>query len=89
MEIESKWLGERLFKLRKERKQTQTELAKKSGVNLRTIVEIEKGMANPRIHTVAKLAKAFGQDTYVLLMKPYLPTQPDWARKNKEEQTTN
>ncbi len=49
----------RVTELRKLRKWSQRELAKRAGVTHATIVALEHG-ASPRLDTLAKLAAAFG-----------------------------
>jgi len=49
----------RVVELRKHRKWSQRELAKRAGVRHATIVALERG-ASPRLDTLAKLADAFG-----------------------------
>ncbi|MCF7874217.1 MAG: helix-turn-helix domain-containing protein [Candidatus Omnitrophica bacterium] len=48
-----------LVKIRKKKKLTQRQLAKKSGVSYNTIIKMERGgIKNPKIETAIKLAKA-------------------------------
>ena len=50
----------RIREIRKERRETQVELARKSGVTANTIARIERGEQLPSLGTLAKLARHFG-----------------------------
>ncbi len=50
-----------LSKLRKEKRLTQEGLARKADISYHTIIKLEsKGIENPKIETVVKLANALG-----------------------------
>jgi transcriptional regulator with XRE-family HTH domain len=52
-------LAENLKKLRKQRKLSQEELAKKSGVTYSTLIKLESGVnKNPTIRTIQQIAAA-------------------------------
>lgn len=53
-------LPERMFALRKEKKLTQEEAAKESGIVLRTYCRYEKGDREPAASTLWKLADFYG-----------------------------
>jgi len=52
--------GERLLQVRKKRKVSQDELAKKLGVHAPVIGRYERGEVKPSIETAAKMAEALG-----------------------------
>lgn len=56
----------RVEELRRRRKWSQRELARRAGVRHVTIVALERG-ASPRLDTLAKLADAFGVKVTQLL----------------------
>lgn len=58
--------AEKVKKARIERGLTQTDLAEKIGVSLRTITSYERDNIQPRPKTLAKLAEAFGVSTKYL-----------------------
>lgn len=50
-----------LAKIRKEKGWSQEKLAQEAGISYNTLIKIErKGIKNPKIETVIKLAKALG-----------------------------
>jgi transcriptional regulator with XRE-family HTH domain len=52
-------LAENIKKLRKQRKLSQEELAKKSGVTYSTLIKLESGVnKNPTIRTIQQIAAA-------------------------------
>lgn len=60
--------GEKVKKLRLEKEMTQSDLAKKAGVSLRTIISYEKGERYPKKREVySKLSAIFDVDTNYLL----------------------
>jgi transcriptional regulator with XRE-family HTH domain len=63
-EHKQKPLGDRVFDLRTEAGWTQRQLAKEAGLSHPTVVKIETGqMPQPRLSTLRKLGKAFGDMT--------------------------
>ena len=54
-------LAANVNRLRREHSLSQSALARKSGTRQPHISEIERGAANPRLDTVAKLAAALGR----------------------------
>jgi len=55
-----KEFGKRLKKLREEKDWTQEELADKAGMHFTYIGQIERGVRNPSLVNLYKLAKALG-----------------------------
>lgn len=51
-------LGKRIRKYRRERRMSQEELADRVGLHYTTISRIERGISNPPVQTVSKIAKA-------------------------------
>lgn len=51
-------LGKRIRKYRRERRMSQEELADRVGLHYTTISRIERGISNPPVQTVNKIAKA-------------------------------
>ncbi len=56
-------LGQNVRRRREAREQTQEKLAEKAGLDPTYISGIERGLRNPGIKNVAKLAKALGFST--------------------------
>lgn len=63
-------LGERARQLRKERNLSQQKVADKSGLALRTISRIERGLMNPSFEVLSTLASALGTTVKGLLTYP-------------------
>jgi transcriptional regulator with XRE-family HTH domain len=59
-------LGSQIKTLRQERKWSQEDLGARSGISYKFIGEIERGLANPTVTTLAALAAAFGVDVAAL-----------------------
>lgn len=55
-------LGKRIRRARKDRKITQEELADRVDLHYTTISRIERGISNPPVQTVNKIAKALKVD---------------------------
>ena len=51
-------LGKRIRKFRKEKKLSQEVLAERVGLHYTTISRIERGVSNPPVQTINKIAKA-------------------------------
>jgi len=60
-------LAGNVYRLRKDRGLTQEQLAEAVGVRQPRIAEVERGDANPRLDTLAKLAFALGVPVAALL----------------------
>jgi len=52
-------IGNKLFHLRIENNLTQEEAAKRAGIGLRTLQNVEKGAFNFRIDTIEKILKVY------------------------------
>ncbi len=52
--------GEKILFYRKQRSLTQTQLAEKAGITLRSIQRLEKGSNAPRAYTITKICEALG-----------------------------
>ena len=66
-------LGEKLRKLRKDRKLTQKELAEKLSVNMSHLNRIENSKCQPSIEMLKKFAEFFGVSTDYLLSAVEFP----------------
>jgi transcriptional regulator with XRE-family HTH domain len=62
-----KRLGQKIRKLRKERRMSQTELAEKAGVALMTISRLERGEHDPHVRTLWHIAKGLGVPLFELM----------------------
>ena len=65
-------LASNVYRLRKDSGLTQEQLAEAVGVRQPRIAEVERGDANPRLDTLAKLAFALGVPAFALLDPDYL-----------------
>lgn len=63
-------IGQRIRDLRKQKRMSQTELAKSSGVSQTTVTAWETGKAEPSSSAVARLADIFNVTTDYLLGRP-------------------
>ena len=63
-------LGERARQIRKERSMSQQSVADKSGLALRTVSRIERGLMNPSFEVLSTLASALGTSLKNLLTYP-------------------
>ena len=54
--------GERLRQLRRERLLTQRQLAKRAGISLSTVVNLERSHTEPRFETIRRIAAALEVD---------------------------
>jgi len=57
-DMEYKSLGEKIRKLRRERKLTQEKLAELAEIDPKSVIQIENGKRNPTLKTIDKIAKA-------------------------------
>lgn len=55
-------VGKRIRKYRREKKMSQEELADKVGLHYTTISRIERGVSNPPVQTINKIAKVLRVD---------------------------
>lgn len=67
MKDESKKLGENIKKIRIEKDITQSEVARRLGVDRSFVSNIEKGKNNPTLSTITSLAKVLDVPTTELL----------------------
>lgn len=63
-------IGQKIRDLRKQKRMSQTELAKSAGVSQTTVTAWETGKAEPSSSAVAKLADIFNVTTDYLLGRP-------------------
>ena len=63
-------IGQRIRDLRKQKRMSQTELAKSAGVSQTTVTAWETGKAEPSSSAVSKLADIFNVTTDYLLGRP-------------------
>ena len=63
----NKKLGERLKKLRQEKGMSQGDIARKLGVHRSYISRIERGVRNPTVKNVERIAEALGVSPHKLL----------------------
>lgn len=63
-------IGQRIRDLRKQKRMSQTELAKSAGVSQTTVTAWETGKAEPSSSAVARLADIFNVTTDYLLGRP-------------------
>ena len=68
-----KTVGENIVRLRQSNGWSQEDLAYSSGVTVANISRIERGVANPTLRTLDKIADALGVDTDSLLRFWYVP----------------
>lgn len=61
------FLAENVRQLRTDRGWSQGRLAEEIGVSYPRISEIENGNANPKLHTISRIAEAFGVSVADLL----------------------
>lgn len=64
-----KGIGNKIHERRKSRKIAQEDLADIAGISLRTLRDIEKGVANPELETLEKICQALGMEIKVEVMK--------------------
>ena len=70
-------IGQKIRDLRKQKRMSQTELAKSAGVSQTTVTAWETGKAEPSSSAVAKLADIFNVTTDYLLGKPEMKKETD------------
>lgn len=70
LELPKGYLGVNVFRFRTAAGLTQTELAQRAGLRQPRIAEIERGDANPRLETVAKVAHALATEVADLMRNP-------------------
>jgi transcriptional regulator with XRE-family HTH domain len=70
LELPKGYLGVNVFRFRAAAELTQEALAKRAGLRQPRIAEIERGDANPRLETIAKVAYALETEVADLLRNP-------------------
>lgn len=65
-----KRVAKNLHRLRTERERTQEELASMAGIERAYISRIERGLENPTVGLLARLAKALKADVSEFLLRP-------------------
>lgn len=76
--------GERLSNIRKEKKMSQQELAKKVGIHANVLGRYERGEARPFVEMGVKLAQALGVSADYLLGNTELEIDSDTLKKIEE-----
>lgn len=79
-------LGIRIRRYREKLQLSQEALAEKSGVPLRTVVEVEEGRCDPVLGIRIRLARALGQRLGTFVDDVYTPA-PVVSRKDEREQS--
>jgi transcriptional regulator with XRE-family HTH domain len=69
-------LGAALRAVRERQRLTQEELAERSGLSYKFIGEIERGVGNPTVGTLDRLAEALGVPVSSLLVETDTPSGP-------------
>ncbi len=66
-------VGEKIKRLRQDRRWTQPRLAVEAGVAVSAVSQIETGRRNPNVGTLDKLARALGVEVPDLFREPEAP----------------
>ena len=69
MKIEPKAIGKIIQSRRKSRNIVQGDLADIAGISLRTLRDIEKGVANPELQTLMSICNVLGLEIKIEVMK--------------------
>jgi y4mF family transcriptional regulator len=69
MKIELKAIGKIIQSRRKSRNIVQGDLADIAGISLRTLRDIEKGVANPELQTLMSICNVLGLEIKIEVMK--------------------
>ena len=69
MEIELKAIGKIIHSRRKSRNIVQGDLADIAGISLRTLRDIEKGVANPELQTLMSICHVLGLEIKIEVIK--------------------
>ena len=88
MEEQRRRFGARVRGLRKRAKLTQERLGELSGVDHKYLSRVERGVVNPSVETLFKLADGLGVEPAELVTFGDRPT-PDEARRQLHEQLTD
>jgi transcriptional regulator with XRE-family HTH domain len=76
----SRLLGERLRDLRQKVACSQDEIANLAGMNVSNYGKIERGLGNPELHTIIRLAAVLGVDAAELVRGIKADTLPEKRR---------
>jgi y4mF family transcriptional regulator len=69
MKMELKAIGKMIQSRRKSRNIVQDDLADIAGISLRTLRDIEKGVANPELQTLMSICNVLGLEIKIEVMK--------------------
>ncbi len=67
--MEFSYLGDMLRNRRKALKITQPRLAELAGVNINTVLRLEKGTANPTLEVLTKIAEILGMEVQLVMKR--------------------
>jgi transcriptional regulator with XRE-family HTH domain len=74
-------LGARVREIRRGQQKTQGDVAERAGLSYKFIGEVERGMANPSIDTIEKLARGLGVSVSQLFDAPIGVRYPSHERE--------
>lgn len=84
-----KLFGQNLKQLRKARKMTQEDLASVTGLSLQYISEVERGIANPKLETILRIAAGLRVPPTELFYLQDIPDSPSVRRRKLVSILTN
>lgn len=80
MDNYKKCFGQNLKKLRKAASMTQVDLSNSTGLSLQYISEVERGIANPKLETLLRLAAGLNIPPIELFYLEDIPSSPSALR---------